>query len=103
MSFVGQKISESFQKLQAKLGFKAQRQVPPDVSRRQLEEEVPFSWKGDEALYGYVNRYMLRGSGAGFVVPPYAAMWGLQPALTETRRRLLLLICRSLLVKWAKP
>ncbi|MGD0994355.1 MAG: hypothetical protein ABR909_02390 [Candidatus Bathyarchaeia archaeon] len=75
MSFVAEKISESFQKLQARLGFKAQRQVPPDVSRRQIEEEVPLSWKKDEMLYGYVSRYMLKGSGAGFVTPPYTAYW----------------------------
>ncbi len=69
MSFVAEKISAGFQKLQAKLGFKAQRDVPQDVSRRQIEEEVPLSWKKDEMLYGYVSRYMLKGSGAGFVTP----------------------------------
>jgi GNAT superfamily N-acetyltransferase len=55
--------------------FVAQRDVPQGVSRRQIEEEVPLSWKKDEMLYGYVSRYMLKGSGAGFVTPPYTAYW----------------------------
>ncbi len=49
--------------------------MPPDVAKRQVVEEVPFSWRKDEMLYGYVNRYMLKGSGAGFVTPPYTAYW----------------------------
>jgi hypothetical protein len=53
----------------------AQRDVPPDISQRQIEEEVPFNWKVDETLWGYVNRYMLKGSGAGFITPPYTAYW----------------------------
>jgi hypothetical protein len=75
MSFIAEKISESLQKLQARLGFKAQRQVSPDVGKRQIEEEVPLSWKKDEMLWGYVSRYMISGSGAGFVTPPYTAWW----------------------------
>ncbi len=69
MSFVAEKISEGYRRLQARLGFKAQRQVPPDVSKRQIEEEVSLSWKKDDMLWGYVSRYMLKGSGAGFVTP----------------------------------
>lgn len=55
--------------------FLAQRHFPPDVSKRQIEEEVPMSWKGDNMLWGCVSRYMLKGSGAGFVTPPYTAYW----------------------------
>ena len=68
---------ESVKSLQTvKSRFAAQRNVPQDVSRRQIEEEVPLSWKKDEMLYGYVSRYMLKGSGAGFVTPPYTAHFG---------------------------
>jgi hypothetical protein len=73
MSFVAQKISQGFRKLRAKLNFKAQRLAPPEISKRQIEEEIPVSWKKDEMLWGYVTRYMLKGSGAGFVTPPYTA------------------------------
>ncbi len=52
-----------------------ERKVPPDVARKQLEEEVPVSWKQDNMLWGYVTKYMLKGSGAGFVTPPYMAYW----------------------------
>lgn len=55
--------------------FLAQRQVPSDVSKKQIEEEVPVSWKADNMLWGYVTKYMLKGSGAGFVTPPYLAYW----------------------------
>jgi hypothetical protein len=84
MSFVAQRIRKGFQSVKQFTGrFVAQRNVPPEVSRRQIEEEVPVSWKKDEALWGYVNRYMLKGSGAGFVTPPYTAywerMWGATP------------------------
>jgi hypothetical protein len=53
----------------------AQRQVPHDLAVRQVEEEIPVSWKKDQMLMGYVQRYMLKGSGAGFVTPPYVAYW----------------------------
>lgn len=56
-------------------GFEAQRQVPPEISKKQIEEEIPVSWKADNMLWGYVTRYMLKGSGAGFVTPPYTAYW----------------------------
>jgi hypothetical protein len=56
-------------------GFEAQRQVPPEISKRQIEEEIPVSWKADGMLWGYVTKYMLKGSGAGFVTPPYTAYW----------------------------
>jgi hypothetical protein len=55
--------------------FVAQRQVPEGVSKKQIEEEVPVSWKADNMLWGYVTKYMLKGSGAGFVTPPYMAYW----------------------------
>jgi len=55
--------------------FRAQRHVAPDISRRQLEEEIPLSWKTDNILGGYVSKYMLKGSGAGFVTSPYTAYW----------------------------
>jgi len=55
--------------------FVAQRLYPPEVSRRQIEEEVPVSWRSDNVLWGYVTKYMLKGSGAGFVTPPYTAYW----------------------------
>jgi len=58
-----------------KQGFEAQRLYPPEISRKQIEEEVPVSWKADNALWGYVTKYLLKGSGAGFVTPPYTAYW----------------------------
>ena len=73
MSFVAQRIRKSLRTVRSR--FVAQRDVPQDVSRRQIEEEVPLSWKKDEMLWGYVSRYMLKGSGAGFVTPPYTAYW----------------------------
>ena len=84
MSFVAEKLRKGLSGLKQFTGrFVAQRNVPPEVSRRQIEEEVPVSWKKDEMLWGYVNRYMLKGSGAGFVTPPYTAywerMWGATP------------------------
>jgi hypothetical protein len=81
MSFVPQRIRKGFQTLRNR--FVAQRDVPPNVSKRQIEEEIPVSWQKDEVLWGYVNRYMLKGSGAGFVTPPYSAwtdrVWGATP------------------------
>lgn len=73
MSFVAERIRKSLQTIMSR--FVAQREVPPEVSRRQIEEEVPVSWKADQMLWGYVSRYMLKGSGAGFVTPPYTAYW----------------------------
>jgi hypothetical protein len=76
MSFVAEKIRKGLRSLKQFTGrFAAQRQVPPEISKRQVEEEVPISWKKDEMLWGYVTRYMLKGSGAGFVTPPYTAYW----------------------------
>lgn len=81
MSLVAQRIRKSFQNIRGR--FSAQRAVPPNVSRRQIEEEIPFSWQKDEMPWGYVNRYMLKGSGAGFVTPPFTAwmdrIWGATP------------------------
>jgi len=71
MSFVAEKLRKGFQTVrQAVNRFVAQRQVPPDISKREIEEEMPVTWKKDEMLWGYVTRYMLKGSGAGFVTPP---------------------------------
>jgi hypothetical protein len=56
-------------------GFEAQRQYPLAISEKQIEEEIPVSWKKDQMLMGYVQRYMLKGSGAGFVTPPMTAIW----------------------------
>jgi len=66
-----------------KQGFEAQRLYPPEISKKQIEEEIPVSWKADNALWGYVTKYLLKGSGAGFITPPYTAywerLWGAQP------------------------
>jgi hypothetical protein len=76
MSFVAEKIRKGFNSVrQAAARLVAERKVPPDVARKQLEEEVPVSWKQDNMLWGYVTKYMLKGSGAGFVTPPYMAYW----------------------------
>jgi hypothetical protein len=56
-------------------GLQAQRQYPEGISKQQIAEEIPLSWRADSILWGYVTKYYLRGSGAGFVVPPYAAYW----------------------------
>jgi len=76
MSFVAEKLRKGFQTVrQAVNRFVAQRHVPPEISKKQIEEEIPVSWKADQMLWGYVTRYMLKGSGAGFVTPPYTAVW----------------------------
>jgi hypothetical protein len=76
MSLVAEKLRKGLSSLKQFTGrFLAQRQVPPEVSRRQIEEEVPVSWKADQMLWGYMQRYMLKGSGAGFITPPYTAYW----------------------------
>jgi hypothetical protein len=62
MSFVAEKLRKGFQTVrQAVNRFVAQRQVPPEISKRQIEEEIPVSWKADSMLWGYVTRYMLKG------------------------------------------
>jgi len=77
MSFVADRIRKGLKAVveAVRRPFAAQRLYPPDVSRRQIEEEVPVSWKADNVLWGYVTKYMLKGSGAGFVTPPYTAYW----------------------------
>jgi len=76
MSFIAEKLRKGFNSLkQATNKFIAQRKVPPEISKRQIKEEIPVSWKQDGMLWGYVTRYMLKGSGAGFVTPPYTAYW----------------------------
>jgi len=76
MGLVAEKIRKGFSSLkQTANRLIAQRKVPPEISRRQIEEEIPVSWRADNMLWGYVNRYMLKGSGTGFVTPPYTAYW----------------------------
>ncbi|MEM2385658.1 MAG: LAGLIDADG family homing endonuclease [Candidatus Bathyarchaeia archaeon] len=77
MSFRAERIRKAFTGLRTRLGRLAQRIVPEDVSRRQLETEIPESWRADSVLWDYVYKGLLkvRGSGAGFVVPPYTAYW----------------------------
>ena len=76
MSLVAEKIRKGFNSLkQATNKFIAQRKVPPEISRKQIEEEIPVSRKADGMLWGYVSKYMLKGSGAGFVTPPCTAYW----------------------------
>jgi hypothetical protein len=77
MSFVANRIRKGLKAVveAVKRPFAAQRLYPPEISRRQIEEEVPVSWKADNVLWGYVTKYMLKGSGAGFVTPPYTAYW----------------------------
>jgi hypothetical protein len=77
MSFVADRIRKGLKAVveAVKKPFAAQRLYPPEISRRQIEEEVPVSWKADNVLWGYVTKYMLKGSGAGFVTPPYTAYW----------------------------
>jgi hypothetical protein len=84
MSVVSEHLRRGFRSVkQFASRFTAQRDVPSQISRRQIEEEIPFSWQKDEMLWGYVNRYMLKGSGAGFVTPPFSAwmdrVWGATP------------------------
>jgi hypothetical protein len=73
MSFLAKRVRKVIRQFSA--SFVAQRHVPPDLSKRQVEEEIPVSWKADGMLWGYVTRYVLKGSGAGFVTPPYTAYW----------------------------
>jgi hypothetical protein len=77
MSFVAEKVRKGLKAVAeaVKKPFAAQRLYPPDVSKRQIEEEIPLGWKADNVLWGYVTKYMLKGSGAGFVTPPYTAYW----------------------------
>ena len=55
--------------------FFAQRLVPRELALKQIEEDIPPSWRGDEVLWRYVIRHYLAGSGIGFVAPPYTTMW----------------------------
>jgi hypothetical protein len=61
----------------------AQRSVPPDISAQQIQEEIPVNWRYDPALWGYLNKYVIKDSGVGFITPPYVAywerVWGAQP------------------------
>jgi len=76
MSSAAKKLRDAFNAVKHTVSsFSAQRKVPADISRRQMEEEIPVSWKADSMLWGYVTKYMLKGSGAGFVTPPYTAYW----------------------------
>src|SRR5271169_6665999 len=53
------------------------RNVSPEISRQQREEQISFGWRGDNQLSGYYNKYRLGGSGVGFVTSPYTAFWDL--------------------------
>jgi hypothetical protein len=72
MSFTS-RIRKGFEAARSR--FSAQRPVPPQVSKQQIKDEIPVTWEKDANLLGYVNKYMLKGSGAGFVTPPYTAYW----------------------------
>ncbi len=73
MSFVAERIRQSLQTVRSR--FVAQRNVPPEISKQQIKDEIPVTWEKDNQLWGYVSKYMLKGSGAGFVTPPYSALW----------------------------
>ena len=79
MSFIADRVRKGISSMRAILNddqsFKAQRDVSPRVSRRQIEDEIPQSWDKDNILMDYVNKYMLKGSGAGFVTAPYTSTW----------------------------
>ena len=75
MSFVVDRVRRGLRSVRA--AFSAQRDVPPAVSRQQIKEDIPVSWEKDNVLMNYVNKYMLKGAGAGFVTPPYTAQWDL--------------------------
>ncbi len=73
MSFIAEKLRKEFQAVKSR--FTAQRNVPPNISKQQIKDEIPVTWEKDNQLWGYVSKYMLKGSGAGFVTPPYTAVW----------------------------
>ena len=76
MSFVAKRVKKGLKVIREFTSrFQAQRQVPQDISRKQIEEEIPITWKQDQALLGYVTKYMLKASGVGFVTTPYMAYW----------------------------
>jgi hypothetical protein len=76
MSFVADRVKKGLKAIRQFTGrFVAQRMAPPDISKRQIEEEIPITWKTDQALMGYVQKYILKASGIGFVTPPYMAYW----------------------------
>ncbi len=54
------------------------RNVSLDVSTRQMQEQIPFGWRGDTQLSSYItSKYKLRASGVGFVSQPSTAFWDL--------------------------
>ena len=53
----------------------AERNVPLAVSQDQIQNEIPYNWKDDDVLGGYVNKYKIVASGADFISPPYKAYW----------------------------
>jgi len=78
------KFKSSFKAIKSRtVNFVAQRIVPKEVSRKQIEEEVPESWRADSVLYSYIIKRYLHGSGAGFVTSPFSAvlerLWGAVP------------------------
>ncbi len=53
----------------------ANREVPANVSLKQMRQEIPYNWKDDDVLWGYMNQFKISASGAGFISPPYTAFW----------------------------
>ncbi|MGB8780566.1 MAG: phage portal protein [Candidatus Bathyarchaeia archaeon] len=75
MSF-RERVKKGFNAIRKATGrFTAQRQVPPEISKKQIQEEIPVTWGKDPTLLGYVNKYILKASGIGFITPPYMAYW----------------------------
>jgi hypothetical protein len=40
-----------------------------------MQQEIPYNWKDDDVLWGYMNQFKISASGAGFISPPYTAFW----------------------------
>jgi hypothetical protein len=81
MSLVADHLRKGLRSLRA--AFRAQHDVSLAVSKSQIERDIPVTWEKDNPLMDYVNRYMLKGSGAGFVTSPYTSafdlVWGVTP------------------------
>jgi hypothetical protein len=73
MSFIADRLKKARDRVRN--AFTAQRHVPPEISEKQIKEEIPVTWQSDQALMGYVQKYFLKASGIGFVTPPYVAYW----------------------------
>jgi hypothetical protein len=76
MSSISDRVKKGFKAIRERArGFTAQRHFPPEVSKKQIEEEIPVTWGKDQGLWGYIQKYYLKGSGIGFITPPYMAYW----------------------------